>query len=122
MALNWSVENVKDYKNLCWSEDRLNPVTEALIWAGNSLGFNIITERNYEEVYIRVHMWEHGVCSFLQKHENGESVDIPLTLKDIQQHIGLNTNWSTMTNAAFNKHLAAAMRRDATRVIEKQKK
>jgi len=116
MSLDWSIENIENYKELCWGEnDRMNPVTEALIWAGNSIGFNNITEKNYKELYIRINMWERGVHSFLQQSNAGVRVDTPLTLDNVRQHIGLSTNWSTMTNTQFGKHLIKSMRREAER-------
>ena len=114
MALEWNIEHIKDYKKLCWMNkgERMNPATEALIWAGNNLGYNQITEKNYKEIFIRMNMWEHGV----QAYRTTSDGVIFFTLEDVKKHIGLATNWSPKTNAAFNKHLVKSMRTKSERV------
>lgn len=110
MSLNWNVENVKGYKELCWvsapadaphgeykkGEDILNPVTHALIFHTIAIGIGEITEENAREFYVRVHCWEAMKGASLQHREKIDGKDTILqdyiTEEQVREHIGLTTN------------------------------
>ena len=65
MSLNWSVENCKNWKTLCNKKGSENgedilewKITESLVWSSITCGFGEITKKNYEEIWIRVNLWE----------------------------------------------------------------
>lgn len=104
MALTWNVADIVNHEDVTTAPrlrpedaDKWHPVTEALIWHSMICGFNKITRANWEEVYARVRMWEHVAGCMLANDEG----DIPITKVDVERHIGLHTNTSTMSNKDF---------------------
>ena len=57
MALQWNVEKIDNYKEVCWigegDERRMNPVTEGLIFNSMAIGIGSITADNAAEVFAR---------------------------------------------------------------------
>lgn len=105
MSLNWSIEDVKDYKNVCWlddpenpgSEDRiLNPITDALIWHTMAVGIGQITEDTVEEFYNRSRLYTQFFGGFVRSYneETEKYESRPFTATEINDHIGLSTNVS----------------------------
>ena len=63
MSLDWDLSGIKNYKELCWGPATdeegyklLNGVTDGLIWKTMSVGMGRITEKNYEEFFMRLCM------------------------------------------------------------------
>lgn len=102
MALNWSVGKCDDHLAL-FEEGDLNPRSKALVMMSMPLGFNEITQKNLDEVWTRVRLWEgaHGAVLW------GEGPE-PFTKKDIIRHLGMNTNATRLTTAQFLKRLWAS--------------
>ena len=119
MSLNWNVSKVKDYKNVCFIDGRINPVTEALIFFPHICE---ITDRNWKEVYMRVRTWERVGGPFLHVLDGDEDKPCPITAKDVHAHIGLTTNWTPVTQAAFAKDLLLYAQRQASYGIEQVEK
>lgn len=119
MSLNWDLTNIEDYKNKCWiekdNEHNLNPVTEALIFATMSVGLNEITEKNAQEFYIRLHALERLMIPYLTSWDDDGSHPRFIEWEDINDHIGLHTNASTMTPAQYRKHLFEVFDREVKR-------
>lgn len=99
MSLNWSIENVKDHKSVCWlptdetDEDgkplfKLNPVTEAIIFSTMGVGIGRITEDNAGEFYARLFVTERVHGAMLVKQGEPQY----LTDEDVRAHIGLTCN------------------------------
>jgi hypothetical protein len=112
MSLNWNLSKIVDHDTLCWlpaaegqkDEDRnMSPITNAIIWAcmGNDIG--TITEANYLEFYARCMMMSKLFGTPLCKFEDGKRIGIDITVEDVKAHIGLSTNVSTKSRAAFIK-------------------
>ena len=95
LDFNWS--KVENYKEVCWRHEdgRVNGLTEAVIWATMTVGIGEITNENYEEFHRR--LLEADICAGF-KGEN-------FTLEHIRKHIGLSTNVSELTRAAWEKRL-----------------
>ena len=103
MSLTWDVSTVKDYETLCWIKDdpdhpdreRVNPVTEALVFHCVGISMNGITKANADEFYARVAFVEkHQGSSVKEWGEDGKIGDRPITREDVQAHVGLRTNVS----------------------------
>ena len=102
MPLTWDLTRIRDYKTTCWIENedgtnRLNPVTEALIFMTMSVKLGSITEANADEFYARMHFVEQLGGPFLTK--KGEPYWI--TAEDVHAHIGLVCNVTTEPTAKF---------------------
>lgn len=128
MSLNWTLDRIANYESLCWIEaekphmtdmgayrekegggwQRMNPVTESLIWSLNSMGIGTITEANFAECFRR-HllsraMWGMRATGFALEHEYRRAgVKKEISLMDFKDHIGLSINASRMTDAQFDK-------------------
>jgi hypothetical protein len=96
MALNWNVENIEDYEQVCWIGEkgeegrRMNPVTHALIFNSIAIGIGRITKDNAAEVFARTSIIERINGTLLQR----DGKDVPIEFDDIRRHIGLSTNVS----------------------------
>jgi hypothetical protein len=113
MSLTWDLQNIKDYKTVCWIETgekddkgepvtRLNPVTNTLIWMTMAVKLGSITEANAADFYGRLRIMEKLDGPFLYKIENGEKIDRYFTPEEIHAHIGLVCN---VTSESFSKFL-----------------
>ena len=101
MPLTWNVENIINYKTVCWIETgeqredgtpktRLNPVTEALIWNSIAIDIGEITHDNASEVYARTRIMEQ-INGPLMIRDGKPS---PITTEEIEAHVGLTVNVS----------------------------
>jgi uncharacterized protein YpbB len=120
MALNWNVERVHDYENLCWIPElnddgtqqkvkgepvsRVNPLTENIIFNTMHVGISRITEDNAETFHERLQeLQKVGLASELHSYDEaaqGWLRRIP-TLAEIKAHIGLSTNAARITKRSF---------------------
>lgn len=122
MSLNWTVENVEDFENRCYTEATvdqpmkgvkkgdtiLSPTTEALIWISLSVGLGAITEKNWEKWYARAHTVEKLGGAFRWQLSDGEREELFLTPEDVYRHIGLSTNVHRETDAQWRRRVIAA--------------
>lgn len=91
MSLNWSVAKVKDWETITkspWDKEKINPVTEALIWKTMAVDLGEISERNVDEFWFRVRLLQMLDGPELQYEDGG----VYLTKEDIVAHIGLVSN------------------------------
>ena len=93
MSLNWSIEGIKDYKELLVKGvdkdgefEHTNPVTDGLVWMTMIVDIGRITEKNWKEFYLRAKMYEALKGRYFYECE--------LTPEMIHRHIGLYTNVS----------------------------
>ena len=126
MSLNWDLGKVEDYKEI-WPHDRYDEdydsltkeqvqeglKTEALIWLTMAIGMGSITEENVDEFTTRVMIWE----KVRGNHLRLDKEPYYLTPSDIERRIGLWTNASRETKAAWNKRMVKIMWEDAERRI-----
>lgn len=113
MPLIWNLEEINDYKKLCWEETKekgedgenlfkLKPKTEVLTWFSLIGGLPNITKKNWKEFYIRISLWEKtngAFCALVD--EDGNRVEDPFTMEDIYSHIGFSTNSGTLSKTEF---------------------
>lgn len=107
MPLTWSLEDIKNYKEVCWIDNdddtrRLSTVTETLIFATMAVRLGSITEANADDFYARLKIIERLDGPFMYKIEDGERKDMLFTPEDVQAHIGLACN---VTSESFAKFL-----------------
>ncbi len=111
MALHWNLEKVPD--EFCWNEDEsMNPTTHTLIWGMMAIDMNGITEENAVEVHRRfrilAQIYDEPAYKF--------------TLEDLKNRVGLSTNVSTTTKAAFKKRVMLALDRVASDALRRERK
>jgi hypothetical protein len=89
-------------------KQRLNPITDALIWRSLLVGLNKITEKNLDEWMYRIYCNEivfQDPFKAYDFHETEGWVERPFCKQDLIDHIGLSTNVSNTTRKQFWKKL-----------------
>lgn len=125
MSLDWSTQKVEYFSNNpdeLWTKYRvgtpeeyedLNAETKALVFGSMALGLGNITEANISDWYARWKMYEKYEDFYLYSFYDGEtSTRTYLTPEVLIKHIGLSTNVSPETNAAWCKRFAKPMYND----------
>jgi hypothetical protein len=97
MALNWNIQDCKNYKQL--GTEKNWRVTNSLIWATMAVGLWHITDKNYDEFYRRLHILEQKNGTFLMRDRQPYFI----TKADVKRRIGLRTNASTISKRDFNR-------------------
>jgi len=99
MPLSWNLGKIKNHKEVCWSADEagdrhINRVTDTLIWCTMFVGIGEITEKNAPQFYARVRFIEVMQEAPFLYDLGGDTPRIPrpITLADVEAHIGLSTN------------------------------
>jgi hypothetical protein len=117
MSLNWSIEGIKDYKELLVKGvdkdgefEHTNPVTDGLVWMTMIVDIGRITEENWKEFYLRVKMYEALKGRYFYDYE--------VTPELIQRHIGLATNVTT-SKVTWNRKVRLWMKEQVSTTGEK---
>jgi hypothetical protein len=97
MSLNYDLSHIADWQELLEGSGCVTPRTEAVIFLTLFVGMNEITEKNALEFACRVQLFE----TFAEPLLKGLDGPKPITLADIQRHIGLRTNANPLTRARF---------------------
>lgn len=112
MSLNFKLDGIKNYKDLCWKDDisepgekKMNAVTNALIWISIPCGFDEITSKNAPKLFQRIRVYEKMNGAMNRKFVDNKPVPVFLTYQDIIDHQGLTTNASTLTDISFKKNV-----------------
>jgi hypothetical protein len=105
VSLNWSAKDAPG-----WDKIR-DGAKESLIFGTMFYGINPITESNYVEFYKR-HVKDHVA----------QGREPYLTLEDCHNAVGLGTNASPITPAAFNKKLAGYLEALAEAYVAKERR
>lgn len=112
MSLNYTVDKIADYKNVCNVGDgdarRMNPVTEGLIWSSMSVGLDSIKKKNVDEWLVRLALTDALFGTMLKANRE----DRPFTRAEIESHIGLTTNVSNMTRKKWQDAAVSRFMRD----------
>ncbi len=123
MPLYWDLGNIKDYKTVCFDGEgddaRMKTITSSLIDLTMNLGIDHWTDKNIDEVLLRIRMYESIYGKLVYKVDTGEN---SLTNEVIRQHVGLSTNGGSFSFAQFKKYCIKAMERRAKELIEWQDK
>ena len=117
MSLNWSIEKVRDFKELYVCEEteqtecQLKPMTERIIFLTMELDLGDITDKNIDEWMVRLGMMKR--CGWAPRTE--------ITRADIERHIGLHTNVRSTTRAGFRGKLIKHVEGEAVNEMKKGK-
>lgn len=143
MALTWSVRNIKNADDVCWStatknnvnygrvrgEEYLHPITDSLIWATMALGLNEITESNVDEwearyalAYATRWLGPLSVWNGQPVGPNGENAhcftERYITRADLEQHIGLYTNANVESASAWRKRVVERLSEEGLKDLQ----
>jgi hypothetical protein len=132
MSLNWNVSGIENHDEICWftadadypdhgmekGKQYLAPLTNAFIWHSLNTGIGTITEANAAEVFARISFVESLYGASLRK----DGKDRPITIEDVQAHVGLYTNASFKdeSRASFLKRHAASQLDQSKRSYERK--
>lgn len=110
MSLDWSIEDVRDYKEIAPTTKNgiEGEKTHSLIWATLSVGIGVLNESTLDEFWMRLSAIEQRDGSYMRKYVTDESgevlVDVPFKREDLVRRIGLRTNVSNITHTKWLKH------------------
>jgi hypothetical protein len=117
MALHWSIERVTDWQQLS-EDDQQRKITEAVVWAALVYNLSGITEKNIDEWLFR-QGFVRRVDDFypiIRPRSQDHKRDL-FTRAEIERRIGLGTNVTTTSRAAFQKKLIDKVVSDVDRAI-----
>jgi len=119
MSLDYNLTGIKDYEKVCLTEDDGRKVhsarTDSLIWATMYIGMEQITEKNFEEFYIRLSIYERIFGASVYRYVNMKREGVYITLADVKNHIGLKTNADRLTDNQFDSKLMKRLRSEVPR-------
>jgi hypothetical protein len=119
MALDWDLTKIENHKELCWKGERINPVTEALIFSAMLVGVGGISAETAVEFFVRTRIRETALGPLLCGGEEGK--DLRITFEDVRLHTGLRTNASALTLTQFNKKVMEELRWKAREAVAVQR-
>ena len=99
MSLTVDTRNIINHKEICYKEKTKEgypyaDTTYYLAFCSMAIGIGTITKKNYHKVYFR-HLFLHRV--------NGTAC--PITLKDVESHIGLECNVAYETKGRWKNRI-----------------
>lgn len=132
MGLHWTIDEIKDYKEVCWrqldnGEYVVGAITESMIWRTMGVGIGRITNENAREFTIRSRMFDYATNSFpITRHDpetdtyNGNH----FTYEEVLAHVGLQTNVTNWGRDEFyqnlvSNHLEPIAEAHVTREVER---
>ena len=101
MPLSFDFTDVDNHKEVTTDpadDSQWHPVADALVWLSVICGYDKITLKNVRKVTTRIMAYQAVVSAYLP-------FDVYITPVDIQRFVGLRTNATPLTDAAFNKKL-----------------
>jgi hypothetical protein len=117
LALHWSIERVRDWKEIA-EDDEQRKITEAVVWAALVYDLSSITEKTIDEWLFRQE-FARRVDDFypiIRPRSQDHKRDL-FTRAEIERRIGLGTNVTTTSRAAFQKKLIDKVVSDVNRAI-----
>jgi len=113
MSLNWDVRNVKE--EVVWNEHgKMNPRPYVLIWSTLVIQLSSITEKNVDEFYRRLNLWQYNVAHLLVDDEGKPDY---LTIQDVRDMIGLKVNVIGITRLAWDRYFKDVLFREAEATV-----
>ena len=116
MALHYNTTSIPESITTSpFNKDEWHPVTHYLMFSTMTVGMGEITKQNAPEFFRRIAIIQKifGPATSYRDPLDGSLVDIYLTQEDINNHIGLKTNVSTMSKTEFNKKALDILEREA---------
>jgi len=106
MALNYNLDRIHNSGSVCFRENGTMAVdTYHLIWATMAVDLGKITKENVKEWMVRL--------KFLSIVDSENGIWDTISEEVVTLHIGLSTNVSTTTRAAFKKKIINGVERNA---------
>ena len=131
MPLNWNIEKCKDVESIKGEEEW--GITQTIIFTTMPVAMGSITESNWKEFLFRVKVIEKMSGALMNKAvSNGDPsrpylpepttshIPVYFTPKMIKRRIGLHTNVSTETRAAWMKGYVKNLFQNIEREIERE--
>lgn len=108
MALNWNLEDIKNYKRLVYTKNddgtyKMNKIYETIILSTMIVGMREITEENHEKFFNRLRLVESMDGAFFFETKRGKHHPRYIKKEEIKKMIGLRTNASELTRTKFMK-------------------
>jgi hypothetical protein len=100
MSLRWQIPQVPALES---------GLFQAIIFATMVVDLGTITEKNADEFYRRVNLWQRHVEPFARQFTGERPEPYYFTREDIRQCIGLRTNVLDRTGARWAKRLLEAI-------------
>lgn len=133
MSLNWNASKVANMAAIGVGllEAEMTPdqriewaKTEHIIWSMLVVGLGAITEKNVDDAYERLSAYERAMENVVTtiSPTDVSGVKHYLTLEDIRKRIGLTTNVTQTTRAAFERRLGQILLDEAKYRLNHQKK
>ena len=116
-ALHWRIERAEDWQQLA-EDDEQRKITEAIVWAALVYDLSGVTEKNVDEWRFRQE-FARRVGDFypITRPRSQDHKRNLFTRAELERRIGLSTNVTTTSRAAFQKKLIDKMVSDLTGVI-----
>ena len=105
MPLTWDATDC----DLDYEDDNEAVITQTIVFMSAAIGMGTITKKNWKEFYIRSEIMNKLKGPFMFKGGEGYA----LTPGDIYRRIGLRTNVTFTTKAAWRKNVMEDLERDA---------
>ena len=113
MALHWSIARVKDWKEIVDDPDQ-RAITDAVVWAALVYDLSGVTEKNVDEWLFRQE-FARRVDDYYPLYRGVERST--LTRAELERRIGLETNVTTTSRAAFQKKVIDKVVDDIRRAL-----
>jgi hypothetical protein len=117
MALHWSIARVKDWQQLA-EDDEQRKITEAVVWAALVYDLSGVTEKNVDEWLFRQEFARHidDFYPITRPRSQDHKRDV-FTRTELERRIGLSTNVTNTSRAAFQKKLVDKVVGDTNRLL-----
>ena len=115
MSINYDLKQIENHKELCFDEDGAQTqLCTAIIFSTMVVGLGEITKENAPKFYRRLHAYERLNGAYILTQQGTPHY---ITPEDILLYVGLKTNVSAETDAAFRKRTFDNFDRDAARIF-----
>jgi hypothetical protein len=104
MALTWDATKVEGFDSLTHDE---SVTRDSLVFMTMAVGMNSITEDNARTFFSRLSIWEkvNGCGRYKFDEDTQSHSDWFFSFDEVKRFVGLRTNATPKTQAAFNKGL-----------------
>ena len=111
--LRYNMTKVKDFGTACYAKDkegndRINPVTQALVLLMTVIYIDKITEENVSEFAWRVRLSHSLVENSKGILQDDDGIFRDPTLEEIRMHVGMTVNVMPLTLAKYMSSLRSA--------------
>src|SRR3984893_4526665 len=121
MALHWSIARIKDWKEIA-EDDEQRKITEAIVWAGMVYDLSGVTEKNVDEWRFRQELARRvdDFYPITRPRSQDHKRDL-FTRAELERRIGLSTNVTNTSRAAFQKKLIDKVVDDINRLLNEKR-